>query len=382
MTGKTVQSVRYKIFYSMQESIVSTILILVDCQIYRNSALTQAILRSLEAKNRTVRSIYHLEANDSTLIDSLQDVADSTYDICIAASSDSFPLVSRILATLNDDTLIATGDTLHPGGVAMVKENSFLLRLNNVDCNVLLVRNNETIPKILLEPEEAYSTWQLFGDKKHLRILQQHARDNNYHFEHFQQIENWYEIRIQSSYRLNKLLPSSPDLLLFPSENIFDTCIELFGSRKETISFAESCTGGLIASSFTARPGSSDILKGSVVSYANEIKHQWLDVDEEILENPGAVSKECVEMMAKGAKILSQSDIALATSGIAGPTGGTPFKPVGTVYIAVSDQSGTRSSHLLLKGDRNYIQYQAMMHVIKLMIEGKKEIFKEFFKIS
>jgi len=359
-----------------------TLLVLVGYQIYRNSALTQAIIRELDAKNRFIQSIFHLESDNRALIDSLQHILENNCDICIAATSDSFPLVGKILATLNEDTLIATGSTLHPGGVTMVKEGSFLLRINDIHCNTLLVRSNEMIPEILLETGEAYSSWQLFGNREHLHALRQHALDNQYHFNYFQQIEGWYEVHIQSSYRPDMLLPPSPDLLLFPSENIFDTCIEIFGGRKETISFAESCTGGLIASSFTARSGSSNILKGSVVSYANKIKHQWLDVDEDILENPGAVSRECVEMMAEGARKLAQSDVALATSGIAGPTGGTPLKPVGTVYIAVADQGATRSQHLLLRGDRNYIQYQAMMHVVKLMIGVKREIFKEFFKIS
>ncbi len=374
--------VPYRKYIILKDFPMPIILILVGCQIYRSHALTEAIIRELEAKNRFIKSIYHMESDDKALIDLLQHLIEKSCDICIAASTDSFPLISRILATLNEDTLIATGETLHPGGVSMVKENSFLLRLNDIDCNALLVKSNEAIPEILLETGEAYSVWQLFGNEKHLQTLRQHALDNQYHLNYFQQVEEWYEIHIQSSYRPDTLLAPSPDLLIFPSDNIFDTCIEIFGGRKETLSFAESCTGGLIASSFTARSGSSNILKGSIVSYANEIKQQWLHVDADILENPGAVSRECVEMMAEGAMKLAQSDIALATSGIAGPTGGTPLKPVGTVYIAVADQTETRSKHLLLKGDRNYIQYQAMMHVIKLMIEMKRKIFQEFFKIS
>ncbi len=84
--------------------------------------------------------------------------------------------------------------------------------------------------------------------------------------------------------------------------------------------------------------------------------------------------------MAEGVRRLAQSDIALATSGIAGPTGGTPLKPVGTVYIAASNNGETRTKHLLLKGDRNYIQYQAMMHTIKLMILLEKKNFEDFFR--
>ena len=361
---------------------MSVTLVLVGCSLYRNEALVQMIKRQIEAKNRSIRSLHHLESSDSSLIDSLQGILDLSSDVCIAASSEAYPLVSRILATLTHDTLTVTDDTLHPASVTAVKKESYLLRLDQSWCNVLHIKPNETVPEILLQAEDPYTIWQLFGTEEHLHILQQHARDNGYFFDSFQQIEGWYEIRIRSAYRLDRLLAPSSTLLIFPSENIFDTCIEVFAARKETITFAESCTGGLIASSLTARSGSSDILKGSVVSYANEIKNRWLEVKESVLENPGAVSRECVEEMAVGARRLAGSDIALAVSGIAGPTGGTALKPVGTVFIAVADGEKIRSKHLLLKGDRNYIQYQSMMHALKLMIWMKKNIFENFFKIS
>ena len=262
--------------------------------------------------------IYYLEHNDATLIDALQSILDETQEFCIAASAEAHPLVSRILATLNGDDLIATGNTLHPASAVVVKENSYLLHLDDIECNVLLVKNEEELPEILLETGEEFTTWQLFGGQDHLQTLQQHARDNQYHFDYFQVISGWYEIRTQAAYPIEKFLSISPesDLLLFPSKNIFDTCIKVLEYKGMTITFAESCTGGLIASSLTSRSGSSTILRGSVVSYANEIKHRWLNVDSDILENPGAVSQECVTEMAKGARRLAKSDIALATSGI------------------------------------------------------------------
>ena len=357
-------------------------LVLVGSSLYRNRPLTRMIERRIEAKNRSIQSIHRIEASDTRLIDSLQTVLKLSPDLCIAASSEAYPLVSRILATLKHDALIATDDTLHPASATAVKKESFLLRMDQAWCNVLHIKEEEAIPEILLREGDPYTIWQLFGTEEHLKTLRQHARDNGYFFDYFQQIEGWYEIRIRSAYRLDRLIAPSSALLLFPSDNIFDSCIEIFSGRKETITFAESCTGGLIASSLTARSGSSDILKGSVVSYANEIKNRWLEVKESVLENPGAVSRECVEEMAAGARKLAGSDIALAVSGIAGPTGGTALKPVGTVYIAVADGEKIRSRHLLLKGDRNYIQYQSMMHVLKLMIWMKKDIFQNFFKIS
>lgn len=113
--------------------------------------------------------------------------------------------------------------------------------------------------------------------------------------------------------------------------------------RKLTLATAESCTGGLIAHKITSVPGSSEYFKGSVVAYSNEIKQQILNVPEEILTTHGAVSAQTVEAMANGVRRLMHTDIAIATSGIAGPTGGTVDKPVGTVWIAVSTPAGTAS---------------------------------------
>lgn len=103
----------------------------------------------------------------------------------------------------------------------------------------------------------------------------------------------------------------------------------------KTVSTAESCTGGNIAHVFTSLPGSSAFFKGSVVAYANEVKENVLQVNPADIENFGAVSQQVVEQMAVGVRKLLKTDVAIATSGIAGPTGGSDEKPVGTTWIAV-----------------------------------------------
>lgn len=111
--------------------------------------------------------------------------------------------------------------------------------------------------------------------------------------------------------------------------------------KKLIISTAESCTGGLLASRLTDISGSSEFLYESHVTYANEAKHKYLSVSNEILDTYGAVSEECAKAMAEGLQKLSNCDIALCTTGIAGPTGGTKEKPVGLVYISVRYQKTT-----------------------------------------
>ena len=113
---------------------------------------------------------------------------------------------------------------------------------------------------------------------------------------------------------------------------------DLFWKEGLTLATAESCTAGNIAAAITAIPGSSHFYRGGIIAYSNEVKENMLGVNPETLENKGAVSEETVIEMVKGAMKSMNSDCAVATSGIAGPTGGTPNKPVGTVWIAVGKQ--------------------------------------------
>ena len=143
--------------------------------------------------------------------------------------------------------------------------------------------------------------------------------------------------------------------------------INTLKEKHQTITFAESCTGGRIASEFTSISGASSVLNGSVISYANEIKSQWLGVKEQTLIEHGAVSKECVEEMLTGILKMASADYAIAVSGIAGPTGGTAEKPVGTVYIGIKNNQHSIVQRHLFKGNREAVQEQAKSVAISLL---------------
>ena len=119
-----------------------------------------------------------------------------------------------------------------------------------------------------------------------------------------------------------------------------------------TLSAAESCTGGLISALITSVSGCSEYYMGSVTSYANSVKQNVLGVPQEIIEKHGAVSSECVAAMAEGVRRITASDYSVATSGIAGPGGGSEEKPVGTVWIGVSSEKGTETYRLRFNSDR------------------------------
>lgn len=110
--------------------------------------------------------------------------------------------------------------------------------------------------------------------------------------------------------------------------------------RGETLSTAESCTGGLVAARFTAMPGASKYFLGSVVAYSNDVKITTLGVSSADLEQHGAVSRQVAEQMAEGVRRITGSTYGIATTGIAGPDGGTPQKPVGTVWLAAAMPTG------------------------------------------
>jgi len=116
--------------------------------------------------------------------------------------------------------------------------------------------------------------------------------------------------------------------------------IRLLTERRQTLAVAESCTGGCIAHRLTNVPGASAVFRAGLVTYSNETKQKFLGVRAETLARPGAVSEATAREMAEGARRVNGTDYALAVTGIAGPTGGTPTKPVGTVFIGLADASG------------------------------------------
>lgn len=139
---------------------------------------------------------------------------------------------------------------------------------------------------------------------------------------------------------------------------------ESFIKNKWTLSVAESCTGGAIASRLTKIAGSSQYFLGGVVAYSNELKMKFLDIKEETLKNYGAVSAETAVEMASKIKLKTNSDFSLAVTGIAGPAGGSPEKPVGTVWVAISTPKKLGIWSLKLNGSRQQIIEQTVETIL------------------
>ena len=144
-----------------------------------------------------------------------------------------------------------------------------------------------------------------------------------------------------------------------------------------TLATAESCTGGSVAARITSIGGSSAYFLGGVVSYSNEVKHNVLGVAHSILEERGAVSAECAHAMAIGARSVIGSDIAVATTGVAGPGGGTPRKPVGLVYIGIATPGWLEAFEFHFDGDRARIIEQSVQQALALLLEAANRMIAD-----
>jgi len=147
----------------------------------------------------------------------------------------------------------------------------------------------------------------------------------------------------------------------------------LLKEKNQTVSFAESCTAGMISANFGAIAGVSEVFAGSVVSYSNSIKERILGVPSKILQQYGAVSKECAEAMASGVRKSLDTDLAIAVTGIAGPDGGTSDKPVGTIYLGADYQGQLTFEKHMLRGNRERIRTVASLRAFHLAWRCLKE---------
>lgn len=176
------------------------------------------------------------------------------------------------------------------------------------------------------------------------------------------------QVREEIERRFAELRELIPDYVVgFETATVEEQVHELLIERGATLALAESCTGGKIASKFTAMAGASAYLLAGVVAYANEAKTNILGVDAELIRRHGAVSEEVARAMAEGARRVAGADYALATTGIAGPTGGTAEKPVGTVWFALATPTETIALKHACGTDRGQVIDRATAYAIRLL---------------
>ncbi|HVB07525.1 MAG TPA: competence/damage-inducible protein A, partial [Candidatus Acidoferrales bacterium] len=174
----------------------------------------------------------------------------------------------------------------------------------------------------------------------------------------------WSEDEVAATKLLDEMvkrfaLALGENLFSTSGETLEDVVAKDLHEHRATIAVAESCTGGMLAARLTNVPGSSSYFLGGVVSYSNDLKSAWVDVPKELIEAKGAVSSEVALAMADGIRRRTGATLGVGVTGIAGPGGATPEKPVGLVHIAVADEKGTKERNFRFPGDRDRIRHQA-----------------------
>ena len=347
-----------------------------------NQPLQEYALRQAKKVCDAVISIHFYKDGENSLFLDLEAMFEEQKNTLIIASRQNFPTIGKLVCTITEDNLVLKEDMLIPSRSSLFETGSYLVEYKNAKVNILSLDEMQKMPVILLDEEKKSAVIQLFGEDENSAkiLLETLSQTYDVKLEFVTLVEGWLEVHIESKKHGNvaEFIHSAKQLLpkkIIPASNIMTYIIERLSELNKTITFAESCTGGLLTYFLTRNNGASKILNGSLVTYSNEIKANWLAVDRDVLETFGAVSKETVAQMSEGAMSVSEADFAISVSGIAGDTGGTPQKPVGTVYIGVRTKTDHLEEHLLFRGDRNYVQYQSVLYAIKMLLEYDTETF-------
>ena len=326
---------------------------------------------------------FFISKNDNNLFLFLEELIDKYQHITIFASHESFNLVGKLLCTITEDAQILQDGILAPSKVVKIKECNYLLEFDGKEIEVILATPNKPLPTLLNNFQSQKIDFSLIDmDEESCKIfLEPIAGSFEISLQFSTLIEGWVlvEAKCHKYGQMENFLKSVASLFsdkILSSHNPCEYIVKNLSRMGKKIAFAESCTGGLLASMFTKVAGASNAFDGGVVSYSNSVKSSILKVDESVLQTHGAVSEKCAMQMAQGALKATNADIAISTTGIAGPSGGSEQKPVGTVFIAIANSDGgVMSERLNLSGDREYIQNQSAFHAIKLLLQAHKELF-------
>jgi len=357
-------------------------LIFIGNKFVYNSSLKEYVIRRIENETEFISSITYFKSSDNSLFLYLEEQLNSEDEIIIVTTKKNFPTIGKLICTATSDNQVVKDGMLIPQKASLFKEKSYLLEHDNTLVNVMQIDEGEKMPQILLNSKETQATVHVFGEEKDtlISILSPISQMYEVNFFVNKEVEGWLRIDVVSKRYgdISKFVNGAKKLLpkkLIASENIVSHIIERLDKVNKKVSFAESCSGGLLAYYFTKHNGASKILEGSLLTYSNALKENWLAVSHETLVTNGAVSSEVVAEMSEGAMNVSSADYTLSLSGIAGDGGGTDDKPVGTVHIGVRTKEKHMEEHLLFNGDRNYIQHQSAMYAIKMLILIDKETF-------
>ncbi len=349
--------------------------------IYNNS-LKEYCTRQIEKKIDFIDSITYFKESDNSLFLYLEQELNSSNKLLIVTTKQHFSTIGKVICTVTSDNQILKENILIPSKVNVFEEKSYLLEYQDSIINVLHVDEMQTFPEVLLDFEDSRATVHIFEETKDSAsaLLAPIAQTYDVQVDIVVLIDGWLQVDIRSNKygNISKFISASKQLLankFIGASCVASYIIEKLSQNNKKLSFAESCTGGLLTYFFTKKNGASKILDGSLVTYSNVLKENWLGVETKTLEEHGAVSNEVVLEMSNGVMNVSNSDYALSISGIAGDGGATEFKAVGTIHIGIRTKTQHQEIQLQLSGDRNYVQEQSVLFAVKMLLLMDKKTF-------
>ena len=357
-------------------------LLLIGNKFIYNTPLLEYVIRKIEQKTDFIHSITFFKESDNSLFLYLDKELNTKNRQIIVTTKQHFSTIGKLLCTITGDNQILKEDMLIPSNSSVFEDGSYLLEYRDSITNVLHMDEMQMFPEVLLSMEDSKAAVHLFEEDKEsaMAMLSPIAQMYDLKIDVVSLIDGWLRIDVRSKKygNISKFIASAKQLLpnkLIAASSMPSYIIEKLSVSGKKISFAESCTGGLLTYYFTKHNGASKVLEGSLVTYSNTMKENWLGVHGKTLQEYGAVSSEVVMEMSEGAMNVSSADYTVSISGIAGDTGGTLYKPVGTVYVSVRSKEHHKESRLHLNGDRNYVQQQSVLFAIKMLLLLDKETF-------
>ena len=356
--------------------------VFVGTKFFYNEPLQEYALRQAKKVCDGVRSIQSYKDGENSLFLDLEAMFEEGKNTLLVATKQNFPTIGKLVCTITEDNLVLKEDMLIPSRTSLFEYGSYLVEHKGARLNIITLDEMQKMPRILFDEKKRSAVIQLFEEDESSAkvLLETFSQTYDVKLEFVTLVTGWLEVHVESKKHGNvaEFIHAAKQLLpkkIIPAGNVMAYIIERLSDRNKTITFAESCTGGLLTYFLTRNNGASKILNGSLVTYSNEIKVNWLAVDQDVLEAFGAVSKETVAQMSEGAMSVSEADFAISVSGIAGDAGGTPQKPVGTVYIGVRSKEEHYEEHMLFHGDRNYVQYQSVLYAVKILLLQYRDTF-------
>ncbi len=347
----------------------------------QNHPFRDYIIRLIEADGELNSVEYFFEA-DRNFFAELETRLAHNEKIYVISNKKSFTLVGKLLCTVIDDKLVLKEQMLIPSQCENFTKDSYLLEIKNSTINVIQAQESQVLPQLLLSNSNTKQRLHFFETaiKEVIDLLKPLAKQFDVELAFSQIVDEWVEVEVQcktygSIDKFIEITKQRHPAHVIVADDLVQHIIDATLKSEQKITLAESCTGGLLAYYFTSHAGVSSVFEGSLVTYSNILKENWLAVENDTLVDNGAVSEAVVSEMCDGALTIAKADYALAVSGVAGPDGGSIEKPVGTVVIGVKSQMYKKVVTCHFKGDRNYIQQQSALSALKMLVLCDKKVF-------